>query len=190
MRIKNSPTSPREARDGGFITAMEEFHAQFLTPLALERVLAYMCRTSTQDPITESIKIMLTCPVQFHVSRFGLGVFKGCGVFPFTYMTKEQRQWLHELVKAIGGEGYHSALMSTEPLVYTVENDRIFFKGGEPLDAKIVFEVLLRSMAKTDEKKERLKILTNLLLQRIGCRVVIGRDTLAHVHELSERIFV
>ena len=169
---------------------MNEFHALFLTPAALERTLAYMCRTFTQDPITESVKIMLTCPVQFHVSRFGVGMFKGCGVFPFTYMTKEQRQWLHELVRAIGAEGYHSALMADEPLVYTIENDRIFFKGGEMLDSKLVFEILLKSMAKSGEDPSRLRLLVSLLLQRIGCRVPIGRDTIAFVHELSESVFV
>jgi hypothetical protein len=90
-----------------------------------------MCRTSTHDPISETARLMLTTPIQLHVSRFGLGLFKGCAVFPFSYMNKDQRQWLFELLSAMGGDQMHSALQTIDsPLEYVAENDRIFFRAS------------------------------------------------------------
>lgn len=109
---------------------MEQLYTLFLEPEPLQRIFVYMCRASTHDPISETARLMLTTPVQLHVSRFGLGLFKGCAVFPFSYMSKEQRQWLFELLSAMGGDQMHSALQAIDaPLEYTAENDRIFFKG-------------------------------------------------------------
>ena len=176
---------------------MEELSALFLGPESLKRVLTYMCRAMAQDPITEAMRVMLTTPIQFHVSRYGLGLFKGSAVFPYTYMSAEQRVWLHDVVRAIRGGGNHSALSRLErPLTYTIENDRIFFHGGGAGDRPTrlaptdVFDALLGAMAESKHTTpDRLQLLMGLLLQRIGCRVHVCRETLVHVQRRSAELF-
>ena len=192
-------------------------HALFLDPEHLQRLFAYMCRSSTRDPIADTARIMLTTPVQFHISRHGVGLFKGCPVFPFTYMGGEQRQWLFELLSAMGGDQMHSALQAIDaPLEYTAENDRIFFKTAPDdaslaayyhhpptqaprsspphllllLDPRRVFDALLGAVADSGTAyPDRLRLLVNLLLQRIGCQVQIGRELLAHIQgEMDRRL--
>jgi hypothetical protein len=103
---------------------MEALVELFLCPAALERLLTYMCKSGTGslDPISDSVRALLSCPVQFSVSRYGMGILKGHPVFPYCYMTPEQRQWTYELVRAIaGGENHHSAFARRDdPLTFTV----------------------------------------------------------------------
>ena len=163
---------------------MDMLRELFLSPEALQRILAYMCRGTNQDPIVEAVRTMLTVPVQFHVSKHGLGLFKGWGVFPYTFMTGHQRNWLYDLLHAMGGSMHHSALACiSDPLEYMAENDRIFFKGPTiQLDPKLVFDVLIQSIKDSGSSEPaRLRLLLNLLIQRIGCKVSVSRDTLQHV---------
>lgn len=172
---------------------MDELKALFLSVESLQQILAYMCRSGSPDPISDSMRLMLSSPVHFHVSRFGLGLFKGVPVFPYTYMSNEQRTWLYDLMRAIRGDTNHSALSRLDdPLEYTTENDRIFFKDASMtrLEPKLVFDALIYSMTKsTHASPARLKLLVNLLLQRIGCRIQISRDTLTHVQSRTEALF-
>ena len=174
---------------------MEELTTLFLTTDSLKRVLTYMCRSLNQDPITETLRVMLTSPIQFHLSRYGLGLFKGSAVFPYTYMTPEQRVWLYELVRAIRGDSNHTALNRLEdPLTFTAENDRIFLGGASLQPVKLaptdVFDALMAAMAESRHTTpDRLKLLMNLLLQRIGCRVNIRRETLVHIQQRSDELF-
>jgi hypothetical protein len=144
---------------------------------------------------------MITTPIQFHVRRYGLGLFKGSAVFPYTYMSAEQRVWLHDVVRAIRTGGNHSALCRlNESLTYTIENDRIFFhtSGADQqqqqrptrLAPTDVFDALLGAMAESKHTTpDRLQLLVGLLLQRIGCRVHVCRETLMHVQRRSAELF-
>ena len=198
---------------------MEELNRLFLEPAALERIFVYMCRSSTRDPIAETMRIMLTTPVEFHISRYGLGLFKGCAVFPFTFMTTEQRTWLYELLSSLGGDQMHTVLQRLQdPLDIAAENDRLFLReratpgaaaapapasshttsashASQPpprvLDPKRVFDALLGAMQRSvhTSRPERMQLLANLLLQRIGCQVCIGRDTLLYIQSEMDRRF-
>ena len=206
---------------------MEELNRLFLEPAALERIFVYMCRSSTRDPIAETMRVMLTTPVEFHISRYGLGLFKGCAVFPFTFMTNEQRTWLYELLSSLGGDQMHTVLQRLQdPLDIAAENDRLFLreKASHPasasvpqspspaqpnhhhhpptnannpppsrvLDPKRVFDALLGAMQRSAQhtaRPERMHLLANLLLQRIGCQVCIGRDTLLYIQSEMDRRF-
>ena len=111
---------------------MEELIQRFLDGETLRRMFAYLCQSTLQDPITETVRVMLTRPVQFHLSRFGLGIFQDTPVLPFHLLTGEQRTWLHGLMQAIRspGSAMHSALQRLDrPLQYRLANDRIFLYG-------------------------------------------------------------
>lgn len=221
--------TPTTSVQSPVLCRMEDLNRLFLEPAALERIFIYMCRSSTRDPIAETMRTMLTTPIEFHISRYGLGLFKGCAVFPFTFMTNEQRTWLYELLSSLSGDQMHTALQRLQdPLDITTENDRIFLRervhphnGGHAalpsssssssssstippsssppttsqlriLDPKRVFNALLGAMQRSVQhasQPERMHLLANLLLQRIGCQVCIGRDTLLYIQSEMDRRF-
>ena len=158
---------------------------------ALRRQFLHMCKTSAEasDPITDAVACMLTSNVQFCVGRYGLVLFKGGPTFPYTLMTAEQRQFLYELVHAVGSDvPCHSALACIDnPLTWSVENERILFHTPpEKLEPRAVFGILVHCVATS---KHGSALLCNLLVQRLGSRVNIARDTLAFVHEQSRKAF-
>ncbi len=170
---------------------MDDLQRLFLTIEPLKRVLVYMCSGAAADPITETVKSLLTQSVQFSVSRYGLGLLKSGPVFPFSHMNAEQRQHLYELMRAIGGgDDHHSAFACIEdPLTYWVENDRVWFNGTVSLDPKLVFDALLQCVHDTGRDATRMRLLTSLLLQRIGGKVPLTRETLVHIEAESQRLF-
>jgi hypothetical protein len=148
-----------------------------------------MCKADTHDPITDAAATMLTSNVQFCVGKYGLVLFKGGAAFPYTLMSPSQRQFLYELVHAVGSDiPCHSALSCLEnPLTWTIENERILFQmPAEKLDPRVVFAILIECVA-TSEHGSR--TLCDLLVQRLGSRVNIARDTLAFVHERVKTVF-
>jgi hypothetical protein len=169
----------------------EEFRALFLSDEALRSQFIHMCKTSAEaaDPITDSVAAMLTSTMQFCIGKHGLVMFKGGSAFPYTLMNAQQRQFLYELVHAVGSDvPCHSALACLEnPLKWTIENERIcFYIPPEKLEQRAVFAILLDCIATSENGSQTL---CDLLVQRLGSRVTISRDTLAFVHERSKAIF-
>jgi hypothetical protein len=167
----------------------EEFRALFLSDAALRSQFVHMCKAETHDPITDAAATMLASNVQFCVGKYGLVLFKGGATFPYTLMSPEQRQFLYELVHAVGSDmPCHSAIACLEnPLTWTVENERILFHTPPTkLDPRVVFAILIDCVA-TSEHSSR--TLCDLLIQRLGSRVNISRDTIAFVREKSAAVF-
>jgi hypothetical protein len=169
----------------------EEFRALFLSEPALRSQFVHMCKTSAEaaDPITDAVAAMLMSNVQFCIGKHGLVLLKGGAAFPYSLMSAEQRQFLYELVHAVGSDvPCHSALACLEnPLTWTIENERILFNTApEKIDPRVVFAILLECIATSQHGSQTL---CDLLVQRLGSRVTIGRDTLAFVHERSKVMF-
>ena len=164
----------------------EIFSELFLQEENLKRVLVYLCKGNPEstDPITDALATMLGGPIQFCVGRFGLVLFKDGAPFPFTLMSQEQRQFLYEIVRGVGSEMpcYGPLAVLDNPLTFTVENERILFHiPKQSLDPKLVFRAMVELINKTRPDSS---LLTNLLVQRLGSRVNLSRETLAYVHEL------
>ena len=161
-----------------------EFTAKFLSPPALLQILTHLAHTSsdTSDPITDAVATMLTTPVQFCVGRYGLVMFKGGAPLPYKAMNAAQRWFVQEVVYGVGHPGRYGPLcMAEQSLRYTVENERILFHTPpHRLDPKVVFRVLLDAAA---QARQGSMLLCNLLVQRVGTRVALSRDTIAFVQE-------
>ena len=164
----------------------DDFTSKFLSPAALRAVLAHLAHTSsdTSDPITDAVVTMLTVPVQFSVGRFGVTLFRGAAPLPFKSMSGAQRCFVNEIVYGIGHPGRYGPLcMGDQSLRYTVENERItLHTPPHRLDPKLVFRVLLEAAAEA-QLGARAVLLCNLLVQRIGTRVALSRDTIAFVQQ-------
>ncbi len=168
----------------------EEFRAHFLSEAALRSQFVHMCKAETHDPITDAVAAMLTSNVQFCVGKYGLVLFKGGAAFPYTLMSPKQRQFLYELVHAVGSDvPCHSAISCLEnPLTWTIENERILFHTpAEKLDPRAVFAILIDCVATSEHGS---KTLCDLLVQRLGSRVTVARDTLAFVREKTKDAFL
>jgi len=158
----------------------------FLQEDNVKRVLVYLCKGSptSSDPITDALVTMLGGPVQFCVGRFGLVLFKDGASFPFAMMNQEQRQFLYEIVRGVGSEMpcYGPLAVLDNPLTFTIENERILFHiPKQHLDPKTVFRAMVELI---NESRPNSSLLTNLLVQRLGSRIILSRETLAYVHTL------
>jgi len=166
------------------------FAELFLKEDNLKRVLVYLCKGNSEssDPITDALATMLGGPVQFCVGRFGLVLFKDGAPYPFTMMSQEQRQFLYEIVRGVGSEMpcYGPLAVLDNPLTFTVENERILFHTPKQhLDPKMVFRAMIELIHQTRPDSA---LLTNLLVQRLGSRVSLSRETLAYVHQMSSGV--
>ena len=162
------------------IPPMEELNRLFLGEDGVKTLFTYMCKTSScsADAVTDTLRVLLTTPVEFSVGKYGLGVFKGYPVLPYFYMTPAQRQYLYELVSAISTgspEEHHTAFACLDtPLVYVFENERVVFKGSSMLDQGLVIRVLQSSVGSKP-------LLLSILLQRLAGYVPLKRDVLLGV---------
>lgn len=83
----------------------EEIVATFLSGARLRRVLSHMCNnasSSVADPVTTTIRIMLTCPVQLVISEVGVALFKDHPnvLYPFAKMDVDQRYLVERVVSS------------------------------------------------------------------------------------------
>jgi hypothetical protein len=169
----------------------EQFRDLFLSESALRSQFVHLCKTSAEasDPITDAVAAMLSNNIQFCVGGYGLVLFKGGVAFPYTLMSAAQRHFLYELVYSVGSDTpCHSALACLDnPLTWSVENERILFHmPPERLEPRAVFSILLQCVASSGKGSATL---CDLLVQRLGSRVNISRDTLAFVHRRSREMF-
>jgi hypothetical protein len=165
----------------------DQFADLFLQDENVKRVLVYLCKGNPEssDPITDALATMLGGPVQFCVGRFGLVLFKDGAAFPFTMMSQEQKQFLYEIVRGVGSEMpcYGPLAVLENPLTFTIENERILFHVPKRhLDPKMVFRAMVELVTASRADST---LLTNLLIQRLGSRVNLSRETLSYVHSLA-----
>lgn len=83
----------------------EEILATFMSGDRLRRVLSHMCNhasSSVADPITTTVRIMLTCPVQLVISEVGVAFFKDHPnvLYPFAKMDVHQRYLIERVVSS------------------------------------------------------------------------------------------
>lgn len=168
----------------------DDFTERFLNKNSLRTLFVYLCKSNSEspDPITDALATMLTCPVQYTISKHGLVMFKGSPAIPFTHMNPGQRQLLYDVVSSIRCEvhTYGPFALNENPLTYQVENERISVNiPTQKLDPKLVIQIVLELIA---ESKKPSTLLFNLLIQRLGSKVNITKDTLTFVNQRSKEL--
>ena len=121
--------------------------------------------------------------ISFGVS--GVTFFEDGIIYPYFYLTREQRQYLYSIAGAIARDELcpqqryrfcNGCLVLTD---YT----------GKTLDQRLVWRVILECVAASTKHQTCLKMLANVVIQRILCRTQHSKDVIAHVYELAEEIF-
>lgn len=158
---------------------MEDFEAAFLSGDSIKRMLLYLLSVnkSSLDPITDSVVLMLTEPVQYVISRNGLQLFENAPPLPFSHMNADQKQLIYEVVSSLRSEvpTYGPLALVDNPLTYNIENERfVFHVQSRKLDQGLVLGILMNM---TQNKSE---LLFNILLQRIGSRVQLSKSLVLH----------
>lgn len=165
---------------------MEDLVRLFLNNDSLLRIMTYMCRDGN-DPIVNTVHVMLTSDIQFAVGIYGLRLFKNHKhVFPFVYMDGEQRHCLHQLVAHVVDK-QHSAYASLEnPLEFDVEDGHVVFRPVMKLPPRQVFDVLLVALQRS---KRGSRLLCNILLQKLAAKMIVHKDMLEYIYGRCEELF-
>lgn len=147
---------------------------------SLATSLAVLCESCkhAQDPISATVLIVLTCPVQIQLTAVGWQPFKGKDlIFPYNMMSDAQRQVFRGFFEPPGAwRTYEHAIIlkrSAPPVTL------------KPLDVLgALCSVILSSTAYKD-RRHRVAI-CNILLQRVQASVPLDKGTQA---QLNARLF-
>ena len=87
---------------------MRDVVETFLKGNSLRRIIKFFCDTSVNqvvDPVTETLCMMLTTPLQFSITEIGVTFFKdkNTHVFPYRNMTQGQLEYVRDTVNSIYG---------------------------------------------------------------------------------------
>jgi hypothetical protein len=150
-------------------------------------MFTYMCSQSTspEDPISNTACQFLHSKLHISFGVSGIAFFEDGVIYPYFYLTREQRQYLYSIAGAIAGERgdctqkyrfCNGCLVLTD---YT----------GKTLDQKLVWRVILECVATSSKHQNSLKMLADVVIQRILCKTQHSKEIRSFVRELADEIF-
>ena len=155
-------------------------------PAHLKKMFTYMCSQSTapEDPISNMACQFLSNRLQIAFGVAGISFFEDGVIYPYFYLSREQRQYLYSIASSIARETectqryrfYNGCLVLTD---YT----------GKTLDQRIVWRMILECVATSTKHQDCLRMLANVVIQRVLCRLQHSKDVVAYVYELTDEIF-
>lgn len=150
---------------------IHRFKDLFLTGESLRKTLVYLCNTvqgHVMDPITYTLCMMITTPVQIMLTQVGVAAFKdkNTSVFPYKLMTEEQKQFLRDFVTDT--ETHVTGLIASVQIGGGCVLCKRVKRPSEFLDAGAVLSAFCQSVQSS-------KTHTNPVMQRSICNIVIQR---------------
>ena len=163
------------------------FDSLFLQDAAhMRKMYTYMCQqcTALEDPISNVACQFLSGRLQISFGVSGVAFFEDGIIYPYFYMTREQRRFLYSIASAI-------ACDMQPKHRYRFCNGCIVLvdHSGKILDQRLVWRMILDCVASSPKHKECLRLLAKVVVQRVMCRVAHSKDMLAHVCSLTDEIF-
>lgn len=164
----------------------QNIETEFLDQEALARLLPFMTKAFAEDkrnadckydPITATVVIFLTCPLQLGLTEVGAMIFQGHAslVFPFNLMSEKQKNFLRACLERTSD--------------WNIFNGAILFrkKRGEPAKFLAPKDVLLSLCKKLLENpssvaQHRLTV-CNIILQRVQGYVPIDKPVQRQLNE-------
>jgi len=171
----------------------------------LRKMFTYMCSqcTAPEDPISNMACQFLLGRLHISFGVSGIAFFEDGVIYPYFYLTREQRQFLYSIAGAIARDP-HAQQQQSEPgggeepeQPRTMQPRYRFCNGclvltdhtGKTLDQRLVWRVILECVAASPKHQGCLRMLANVVIQRILCRAQHSKDVTAFVYELVEEIF-
>lgn len=162
----------------------------FFSPLCqLQSTLAILCDSHSTpnhaDPVTHTVLIMITCPIQMQFTAIGWQPFKGKELtFPYQKMTLDQKEKLKSLLSLINNEKHHQywriyehAIIYRQPVPTSVT-----LKALDVLEAMCA--TILKSVTYAD-RRMRVAV-CNILLQRVQANIPVEKGILC---SLNSKLF-
>jgi len=152
----------------------------FFSPSELPNTLAvlYESNTRAQDPIAQTVSVMLTVPVHVQLTAAGWQPFKGKELtFPFHKMSEDQRAIWRDLLDNPDCWNVYEHAMNLQD-----QRDMPHLKAIDVLEA--MCSTILESQSYPDKKLR--VVICNILLQRVQASIPIDKSTQAL---LNERLF-
>lgn len=161
----------------------------FRNPEHLRKMFIYMCSqcTALEDPISNVACTFLQGRLHISFGVSGIAFFEDGIIFPYFYLTRPQRQYLYSISSGIAcgnapHESQHRYRFSNGCLVLTDYT-------GKTLDQRIVWRMILGCVATSSKHRGCLRLLANVVIQRVLCRAQHTKDVIEHVYKMSDEIF-
>ena len=169
-------------------SVVSQMESPFLqNPAHIKKMFIYMCSqcTAPADPISNMACQFLYGRLHISFGVSGIAFFEDGIIFPYFYLTREQRQYLYSVSNAIANETVPC------PEKYRFCNGCLILTDytGRTLDQRFVWRVILECVASSKKHQHCLRVLANVVIQRILCRVQLSRDVIQYVHALADEIF-
>ena len=106
-------------------------------------------------------------------------------IYPYFYLTREQRQYLYSIAGAIASEKPDC------PEKYRLCNGCLVLTEytGKTLDQRLTWRVILECVSHSKKHRDYIRTLANVVIQRILCRAQHSKDMIEHVYLLADEIF-
>jgi hypothetical protein len=154
----------------------------------LRKMFTYMCSqcTAPEDPISNMACQFLHGRLHVSFGVSGVAFFEDGVIYPYFYLTREQRQYLYSIAGGIARDANECPLQR-----YRFSNGCLVLTDytGKTLDQRLVWRVILECVAASSKHQGCLKMLANVVIQRILCRAQHSKDVVAYVYELADEIF-
>lgn len=155
-------------------------------PAHLRKMFTYMCSqcTAPEDPISNMACQFLHGKLLISFGVAGVSFFEDGVIYPYFYLTREQRQYLYSIASAIARETECAQR-------YRFCNGCLVLTdySGKTLDQRIVWRMILECVASSPKHQGCLKMLANVVIQRVLCRLQHSKDVVAYVYELANEVF-
>jgi hypothetical protein len=156
-------------------------------PDHLRKMFTYMCSqcTAPEDPISNMACQFLHSRLHISFGVSGIAFFEDGIIYPYFYLSREQRQYLYSIAGAIARDAHEC------PQRYRFSNGCLVLTDftGKTLDQRLVWRVIMQCVAASAKHQNCLRMLANVVIQRILCRAQHSKDVIAFVYELAEEIF-
>ena len=154
----------------------------------LRKMFTYMCSqcTAPEDPISNMACQFLHGRLHISFGVSGVAFFEDGVIYPYFYLTREQRQYLYSIAGSIARDAHECPVQR-----YRFCNGCLVLTDytGKTLDQRLVWRVILECVSASSKHQECLKMLANVVIQRILCRAQHSKDVVAYVYELADEIF-
>ena len=155
----------------------------------IRKMFTYMCSqcTAPEDPISNMACQFLHGKLHISFGVSGIAFFEDGIIYPYFYLTREQRQYLYSIAGAIASESQADNPQQR----YRFVNGCLVLTDytGKTLDQRLVWRVLLECVATSQKHQDCLRMLANVVIQRILCRTHHSKEMIEHVFKLSDEIF-
>ena len=156
------------------------------SPTHLKKMFTYMCQqcTALEDPISNVACQFLHGRLHISFGVSGIALFEDGIIFPYFYMQRPQRQYLYQIASAIACEQ-----LPVERFRFINGCIVLSEYSGRNLDPKLVWRMVLECVSESKKHRECLRLLANVVIQRVMCRVPHSKDIVAHVGVLAAEMF-